>query len=217
MKGCRFPKLWPLVNRIEFVVEACRGKRVLHLGCADFPLVQEQFDRGLLLHQHLTKVARELIGVDSSRDGLRWLRTNLRCSGLVEGDVEHLESLGLQKGFEVVVAGEVLEHLRNPGACMRCIHSLCADGGMLIVTVPNSYSLKAHLRAWFGRELIHPDHLCHHSFGTLAHLLGVYGFRVVKVFGYLGGGRSMASHLVKPLLAWKPYLAEGVGVFAHKI
>jgi len=52
--------------------------------------------------------------------------------------------------FDVVIAGEILEHLAfNPVALWREIHRLLADGGRIVVTTPNHYALtRRHAARW---------------------------------------------------------------------
>ena len=63
-----------IVDRDSFVVQYCRGKRVLHLGCAARPFTTELFDAGQLLHQKLEKVCAELVGIDTWPEGISLLQ-----------------------------------------------------------------------------------------------------------------------------------------------
>jgi len=102
------------IVRDEWILKHCAGKRVLHLGCAAFPMTASLGRRGILLHQRLAKVCANLVGVDLNPEALDILRSfgfnNLRMH-----DVEHLETLQLDEPIDVIVAGEVLEHLNNVG------------------------------------------------------------------------------------------------------
>lgn len=73
--------------------------------------------------------------------------------------------------FEVVVIGEVLEHLDNPGAALRNLYELVTAGGQLVVTVPNAFSLRGVVRILAGRETTHPEHASHYSYVTIQRLL----------------------------------------------
>jgi len=52
--------------------------------------------------------------------------------------------------FDVVIAGEILEHLAfNPVGLWREIHRLLAEGGRIVVTTPNHYALtRRHAARW---------------------------------------------------------------------
>ena len=52
--------------------------------------------------------------------------------------------------FDVVIAGEILEHLAfNPVTLWRELHRLLAEGGRIVVTTPNHYALtRRHAARW---------------------------------------------------------------------
>ena len=66
-------------------------------------------------------------------------------------------SLGLEPA-DVVIAGEVVEHLDAPGPFLRAMRELAARDGLLVVTTPNAYRLLNVLAPTLGVELVHPDH-----------------------------------------------------------
>ena len=54
------------------------------------------------------------------------------------------------EGFDVVVAAELLEHLRRPDRLMEEIRRLLRPGGTIAGSVPNAYRLKTRLRVLAG-------------------------------------------------------------------
>ena len=48
---------YPVKDRVSYILSACLGKRVLHVGCVDAPYTQRRFERGTLLHMAIEKVA----------------------------------------------------------------------------------------------------------------------------------------------------------------
>ena len=97
-------------DRIAYVVERCRGRSVLHLGCTDHPYLDERLASGDLLHARLDRVARFLCGVDLDAAGLQRMR-GMGFKHLFEGDIEELDRLTFNTRFEVVLATEIVEHL----------------------------------------------------------------------------------------------------------
>lgn len=55
------------------------------------------------------------------------------------------------ESFDVVVAGEVLEHVRFPDLLLSEVGRVLTPGGTLVGSVPNSYRLKSRLRFLLGR------------------------------------------------------------------
>ena len=58
------------VQRVSFIKEICRGKKVLHLGCTNYPYTSEAIENDMLLHFELAKIASELYGFDFDKAGL---------------------------------------------------------------------------------------------------------------------------------------------------
>jgi cyclopropane fatty-acyl-phospholipid synthase-like methyltransferase len=158
------------VDRIRFVAEACRGRVVLDLGAMDETAVGAKRGRGTWMHEAIAEVAVRVVGVDSSlaipSQGLRTARN----AEIVRGDLTDLGRWLAARDFdpEVVVAGEVIEHLASP---LQFLESLVAidrlRGRTLILTTPNATAAHNVAIGLFGRESTHPDHLCILSFKTL--------------------------------------------------
>ena len=165
------------VDRVTVCVEAARGKRVLHLGCGWPPSP---------LHQELAKVAAHLIGVDiaappSARENI-W-----------QADLDtHPEGLPLRE-YDVIIAGEILEHLGNPGNLLRALRKLFPET-MLVITVPNAFSAVGLEWVRRGYENCNREHTCWYSWHTLFELVTRCGYFVCN-FGWYNG---------------PPYIAEGI-------
>jgi len=100
-----------MIYRIDQILKHCEGKRVLHLGFVQHsPKYKKQIEQGTWLHAHISDVAKEAIGLDILVDAVEDLKTNYNYNGYV-GNVEKLESLNLNDKFDVIVAGELIEHL----------------------------------------------------------------------------------------------------------
>jgi SAM-dependent methyltransferase len=83
------------------------------------------------------------------------------------------------RGFDVVSAFHVIEHVPDPVAVVRRMLGWLDDGGLVIIEVPNAGGLGARLfgRAWSGLEL--PRHLFHFTPETLRRLVELAGGHVV--------------------------------------
>jgi SAM-dependent methyltransferase len=135
------------------------GLRVLDLGC-----------RTGALTQHYAE-GNTVVGVDVDRSALEQAEARLRIE-TVWTDVE--EELPFpDNSFDVVVAGELLEHLADPGAVVAHVRRVLRPGGRFVGSVPNAFRLKSRLRYAAGR---HPEtdstHLQLFTSAALAALLG---------------------------------------------
>lgn len=166
---------------------ACADKVVLHVGCVDSGLTRERFARGELLHQQLGRVARELWGTDIDGEGVRFLESR-GVERLFLGDLSSGVPLPAleQTPFDVIVLGEVLEHMPNPGRMLTSVRTMMRPGKtLLIVTVPNAFALSGLLSLVRGVESVHPDHTANFSRTTLLTLLTKTGLAVVKEYVYV--------------------------------
>ncbi len=179
----------PTVDRTAFILERCAGRRVLHLGCTDWPLTEERFAEGTLLHQRLTTSAASVVGLDADAEGVAYFNQH-GLAPCVCGNVEtaSLEPLG-GTPFDVIVAGEIIEHLENPGLFLRACKPLLAPGGILLITTINAYCLFRSLRYLLGRELVHEDHNYYYSPRVLEKLVSRCGYRVDEML-FHGTGRE---------------------------
>ena len=138
-----------------------------------------------------------------------------------------LEALELEAG-EIVLAGELLEHLDRPADFLEAVKALVAPDGRLVLTTPNAHSLTNALAAVAGRELVNPDHVSWLSWRTLETLLGRHGWRVERLSYYrfprVEGGPPVAraafnayQTIALPLFRLRPNLADGIIVVASLV
>ena len=177
-----------LVQRLEFIKRVSTGKRVLHLGCTNWPYTLEAIDAGTLLHKDLADVSRELYGFDYDQEGIDVLASK-GYDKLYRADLENLEEVPLDMQFDVIIAGEMIEHLNNPGRFLNGIKRFMNRETQLVITTINAYSgmrfLVYGLRGHGGSlEPVHPDHVSYYSYSTLRLILQRHGFTVDKFMFY---------------------------------
>jgi SAM-dependent methyltransferase len=218
------------VQRVDELVAVSRGRTVLHLGCTNWPYTAESERAGTLLHRALADAAGELTGLDSDPAGLAALGA-LGFDRLVLGDLQRLDEAqwfgdaaddpGPIGPFDLIIAGEVLEHLGAPAALLAGVRPLLGDGAELMITVPNAYcAFRFASYALSGRrgnpEPVHPDHVAYYSESTLSHLLDTEGYDLVDLCFYDLGVEHRASaprswRVVNDLaMRVAPQLADGL-------
>jgi 2-polyprenyl-3-methyl-5-hydroxy-6-metoxy-1,4-benzoquinol methylase len=153
--------------------------------------------------------------MDINKQMIDFLSENYKISNILYGNIEEVGDYPSEE-FDIVVAGEILEHLSNPGKALESINQVLTNSQLLVITVPNAYSFKGFCRAVFGYEFIHEDHVLHHSPYTLKSLLARYGFKIEQSFSFVNGGTGIASNIANFILKGMPQLAEGIGVVCSK-
>ena len=173
------------VDRYAEINDRCKGKRVLHLGCVGFTDCTVE-DKIILarqsLHQRLTEIA-DCVGIDLDKETVDQLQKRGVFQNVMVGDAERLDALPVKlELFDVVVAGDIIEHLSNPGKMLDGITRLLKPNGCLILSTPNSMGLPAYLRYVTGRFHEGLQHVLCFNPITLAQLLQRHGYYVAESF-----------------------------------
>ena len=170
------------VSKEEWILRACSGRSVLHLGCVGFTDIHPEARVRAAqqsLHWKLTQCA-DVVGVDRSTDVIDELRNRGIFDNLVPGDVEHLDQLPLDRRFEVVVAGDIIEHLSNPGRMLDGIRRFCTETTQVIITTPNAFGAPNFLRQALGRFHEGAEHVMSFNEQNLLTLLARHGYLVAE-------------------------------------
>lgn len=95
------------------------------------------------------------------------------------------EDFSFDKKFDVVFAGDLIEHLVNPGLFLDNVRRHLAPGGRLIMTTPNAFNLYVMAGKLTREEPpINPDHTFYFNRRTIKVLLEKCNFEV-KTFGFM--------------------------------
>jgi hypothetical protein len=149
-----------VVDRPHYIVEKCRGKKVLDIGGSG-PMSQ-------------------------------WLKNIASTTTVDRQDADiclNVERDDLPQGeYDIILCGEILEHLSNAGAFLDKLHKYNLP---IIITVPNAFG---NNRARVGIENVNKEHVAWYSYYTLKVLIERHGFTLYEWYWYNG----------------KPYTAEGI-------
>lgn len=170
-------------NRIDFLLPRVTGKSTLELGPAELVGTVNSEKRDRWPHGRMAEVAARLVGIEQSAEqaeSLRGAGYDIRIGDAQEFDVG--------ERFEVVVAGELIEHLSRPGDFLDRAREHLVTGGRLLLTTPNRFSLLAFYRvARTGRvpryDKPMAKHVCYFDEDALHSLLERHGFADIRV-GY---------------------------------
>jgi SAM-dependent methyltransferase len=177
--------------------------RLLDVGCWVGFLLAEARERGW----------RECVGIEPSEFASRYARERLgldvRTEELFTADLEHGH-------FDVVVMGDVLEHLTRANAALERIAELLRPGGLVALELPDAGSRVARLLGprWWS---VIPTHIHYFTRGSAATMLRRHAYEPLYVATdpksftvryYLDKGGGYLPGLSNALIQG----AEGVGV-----
>lgn len=154
----------PVVDRAAFILERCKGKVVLDIG-ASGPM-----------HAAIVQVAAKCYGIDREYQ-----------PGVKEFDIDDTSNCDLpwpDEMTELVVCGEVIEHLSNPGHLLKLLRR--GNRIPVIITVPNAFCELGIKHLFRGFENVNIDHVAWYSPRTLKTLLERVGYQITEMYGYNG-------------------------------
>jgi ubiquinone/menaquinone biosynthesis C-methylase UbiE len=163
-----------LGRRAGFLLEHVEaGQAVLDLGCGD-----GAFSELMLEHADVAITAAEVAEAALARARQRPRLRERATFALVPFDGELPFS---DNCFDLVWAGEVIEHVADTGAWLSEVRRVLKPGAQLLITTPNHTRALLALR---GIAAVSPplgDHLHLYNRASLRQLLGEFGFGPVEV------------------------------------
>lgn len=160
--------------RVEKMLQMVpENKKVLDLACNEGTITNLIQNKG-----------NDVIGVDMSINALSIAhekRLELICASANELPFKH-------NTFDVVVAGEIIEHIFDTNGFLNEINRVLINGGQLIITTPNIASLTSRIRLMLGLQPSccevelegKAGHIRAFSKGSLINLLEKHGLFVSK-------------------------------------
>ena len=163
-------------HKIAYAVRYAQGRDVLDVGCVEHD--PENYRSRYWLHKALRERARSVTGLDLSGPGVEFLKQ--RGFDVVQGDAQNFD---FGRKFDVIVAGDLIEHLEDPGGFLRSVKRNLALGGVLVISTPNPWYwrniAKAALRG--GIVANNPEHTCWFDPVTFAQLASRHDLTVGDV------------------------------------
>ena len=164
-------------NRLTFLLERCEGKRVLDIGCVAHDLTR--MDAAHWLHGQISSVASSCLGVDIHSGGIAEMQR--RGYAAIEHDLAlGLGPLASEQPFDVIVAGELIEHVESMGMLFDVAAELLAPKGELIITTPNPWAPHRVRAAQLGIVWENTDHILFAFPSGIAELASRHGLTLLE-------------------------------------
>jgi 2-polyprenyl-3-methyl-5-hydroxy-6-metoxy-1,4-benzoquinol methylase len=162
-------------NRIDFFIENCKDKSVLHFGCTDWPI----FNPNNNLHISLSKHTTSIDGFDIDIEGIENLKKYVNQNYFSD------YSKVYEQKYDICLVPETIEHVGNVEDFLNKISKINAS--KFLITAPNCFS-KERLKNYYKKnklfiEVVHPDHNCWYSPYTLKNQIEKYStLKVMQIY-----------------------------------
>lgn len=148
----------PVVDRAAYLLSMAKNRCVLDIGASGY------------MSEAIAKVAGEYHSMNIT-------------SAEYEIDLDNANGLPVIPGVEIVIAGEVIEHLSNAGRFLDMLHVYPCP---VILTTPNAFSEAARRKILEGIEAVNPEHVAWYSWYTLTNLVHRHGYNIISWYWYNG-------------------------------
>jgi 2-polyprenyl-3-methyl-5-hydroxy-6-metoxy-1,4-benzoquinol methylase len=223
MKGFRVAKEQYIIQQLG------QNSNVLHVGCTHAPSTIERWNSGVILHKELCdqakKIGSKVIGIDIDDSAIEFLRSKMPDETILNVDAHKLsEYFGEEQQFDLIIAGDVIEHLPNPGLFLQSCSNVLSPGGKILITTTNAFNVTRFIKAILFHESVHNEHTAYYSCKTIDRLLNMCNLEVAD-FGYYKceplnveySVNRFFSNLTENLVCLPfPQFSEGIVVSAYK-
>jgi 2-polyprenyl-3-methyl-5-hydroxy-6-metoxy-1,4-benzoquinol methylase len=182
-----------LLSLIDIYV---KDKKVLDCGALQHSLMQIYESKKIWVHSYLMYVCKSVTGIDIEENEVNVLRNDYD----VDIRVMDIEKVSLDEKYDVVFAGEIIEHLSSPGSFLDAIHNNLHENSRLIITTPNTFYPGRVFRSLFNNDpKCHEQHVAWYTPRVLRSLLHRHGYKIdeIKYFSLWGGSNKVFSKIFR--------------------
>lgn len=177
---------------VSYVERAAAGKRMLDVGMVNHTRTNWHSE---WRHRRFVKVASYILGIDI----LAEMIDQLAKQGYNVRTVDATSDIDLGERFDLIFAGDVIEHVDNAVGLLKFSGRHLAPGGRILMSTPNAFSRKFVRQ--FRREGVIVVNLDHVAWVTPTMALEI---------AHRAGLQLTQVHLNKRLSKWKLWLKENL-------
>ena len=216
------------VNKQDYIIQSIRpGSKVLHIGCTNSPNTYKRWESGTLLHKILcdkaVRMGAKVIGIDIDDEGIEFLKQKMPNEEIFNIDAHCLSEKLEERSFDLIIAGDVIEHLPNPGLFLDSCAQVLVPDGRIIITTTNAFGIVRFVKALLFHEAVHDEHTAYFSHKVLSRLFKMSGLCVDSLGYYkcepldrLDLNRAISNTIENVFCVFFPQFSEGVIAVAKK-
>lgn len=125
-------------------------------------------------HNILSKITKNLYGLD-----LDFPKESFDEKKYFRGNAETFES---KIKYDYIFAGDIIEHLSNPGFFLESSSKNLKEKGKMIITTPNAFGLFNIIEKIFKNEpTVNKEHTCYFNSKTISELISRYDLKITEI------------------------------------
>ena len=107
--------------------------------------------------------------------------------------------ISLNNSFDVVIAGDLIEHVNNVGIFLNNVRAHLKPSGVFLFNTPNAYSINFLLRGFFlfGNVKQFKEHIYLFNEDLINELMSRNGFKIKEVSYFTHHGSSISSLIIR--------------------
>lgn len=183
----------------KWIDEKVADRKVLEIGGIGDYENYEKTDFKEWRHKRIKQIAKELIGGDIEKDGIKFV--NSRGFNFKYFDIENTDITANTGKFERILLLDVIEHLNNIGNGLENIKKYMDDTSEFIISTPNPMALNNIARTLIGKRInTLEDHTVWMDEINFQQFAKRYGFEISEIqyftFNPNRGGKQMFMNLL---------------------
>lgn len=192
--------------RETILLKYIKNKTVLDLGAAD--------NRHRFLHKFVVENSKKAVGLEL--DPERAANLNALWYNIIVGNAE---SFHIDEKFDVVVAGDLIEHVDNPGLMLDSIKKHLKPDGLFVFNTPNIFSINFLLKWFFlgGHVPQFSEHVNGYDENFLKELLRRHGYKIHHIEYFSHKEPNIASMTIRFFGLFSKHWLENMFITAKPI
>ena len=126
--------------------------------------------------------------------------------------IGNCEKVKLNKKFDIIIAGDLIEHLDNPGIFLKNCKSHLKKSGKIIINTPNAFSINRIIMAMLklGKLKQHDEHTFLFTEQLLSLLFKRHGLKTIKIIYFNHNSDTFKGKFIKFFSKISKYYSENI-------
>lgn len=190
-------------SRLKYIKKFINNQDVLDFGAGD---ISDRY-----FAKYIKKYSKSYAAVEINEKRAK----NLIKKGL-DIKIGNCENINLNKKFGVIIAGDIIEHLDNPGLFLKNVKNHLKKNGVFIINTPNAFSINRIIMSFLklGNLKQHPEHTFLFTEQLLRLIIKRNGFNIKEVIYFNHSPLDLKGKIIQFFSRISKYYSENILIIA---